>query len=111
MIESPFADVDLAGARPFVQSTLPTWLIFEVLDGISDVDSFPIYLSHLKRFVEHASGWADERMARKVFLVSRLLTDQHDACVERPLSEHRLGCVPVKRAARACGCFGTHGGP
>ncbi len=41
-----------------------------------------------------------ERPAGEVFLVARLLADQHQARADRSLPEHGLRGVPVEQAAR-----------
>src|SRR5262249_52023193 len=54
-----------------------------------------------QRLVENAAGGTDERLAGKVFLVPRLLADQHEVRTLAPLSRHRLGGMLVERAAPA----------
>jgi hypothetical protein len=42
-----------------------------------------------------------ERMTRQIFLVSGLLTNEHDCRCRRPFSKNRLGCVPPQIARLA----------
>ena len=46
-------------------------------------------------------GAADEGAALQILLVARLLADEEDARIQRPLAEHRLRRVLVEVAARA----------
>src|SRR5262245_34397934 len=53
-----------------------------------------------------ANAWssirpADEWFAGDVLLVARLLADQHETGMRRPLAWHHLGGIPVQRAAGA----------
>ena len=43
-----------------------------------------------ERPVEELSRWPHERMAREIFLVARLLADEHDARRSRTFAEHGL---------------------
>ena len=46
-------------------------------------------------------GRPDKGLARQILLVARLLADEHDIGIARPLAEHRLRRVLVERAAPA----------
>ena len=62
-----------------------------------------------QRAVEHLPGGTDERLAGEVFLVARLLADQHDPRGRRAFAEHGLGRVLVERAGAAIGGFLAQG--
>ncbi|EOD69233.1 uracil-DNA glycosylase [Amycolatopsis vancoresmycina DSM 44592] len=53
--------------------------------------------------VQELPGWPDERLAREVLLVTRLLADDEDLRAGRPFAEHGLRGVLVQRAAVAAG--------
>src|SRR5439155_3820037 len=55
----------------------------------------------LQRSVEDAARRADERPPGEILLVARLLADEQDLRVERPLAEHRLRRVLVEVAPGA----------
>ena len=73
----------------------------EMLDCIGDVDGVAIDARFLERLVEQRSSRANEGSPGKIFLVARLLADEHDRGVERTFAEHRLGREPVEIAAPA----------
>jgi hypothetical protein len=54
------------------------WLPLEVLDGVRDVDVPSGNIGFNKSLVENLSSRTDKRMTRQVFLISRLLADEHD---------------------------------
>src|SRR5262249_59607364 len=54
-----------------------------------------------QRTVEHPPRRSDKRLTREVFLVARLLADQHDVRGPAPLARYRLRRVLVEGAARA----------
>ena len=43
----------------------------------------------LQAAIEHAAGRSDERVAREVLAIARLLADQHHLCIGRPFADHR----------------------
>src|ERR1700722_6050310 len=76
-IEPDLAALDLVGVRPLVQAALAAHLVLEVLDRIAD-EGFLARDSRLaQRPVENLPGGADERLAGEIFLVARLLADEH----------------------------------
>ena len=80
---------------------LPRCDELEVLDRVGDVDARAVDPGLLQRRVEQLAGRADERPSGEVFLVARLLADEHDRRVERPFAEHGLGRMLVEVAAGA----------
>src|SRR5437867_3103574 len=95
------ARVELARSRRLVDPALATLLELEVLDRVGDVE----LLARQTRFgecpIEHLARRPDERGALEIFLVARLLADEHDARVGRAAAEHGLGRVAVEIAALA----------
>src|SRR5213594_3318140 len=95
------ARVELARSRRLVDPALATLLELEVLDRVGDVE----LLARQTRFGEcpneHLARRPDERGALEIFLVARLLADEHDARVGRAAAEHGLGRVAVEIAALA----------
>src|SRR6476620_2818934 len=101
LLDPPAARSDLAGVGLVVDPSLPARNEFEMLNGIGDVNARAIDSSLFERGIEHFARGPDERATRQIFLVARLLTNEHDRCVERTLAEHRLRGVLVALAARA----------
>ena len=95
----PTATVDLVGIGPLVQPPLASHLVFEVLHGIGDEHGFSIDARIGESLIQNPTGWTDERQARKVLVITRLLADQHHRSLFRALPRHRLGRVFVKRTA------------
>src|SRR6185295_6277915 len=101
VLQPPVTGFDLVGVRLLVNAPLAARLEFEVLHGIRDVDAGAVDAGLGERAVEHLPGRSDERLAGQILLVARLLADEHDPRVRRPLAEHGLGRVLVERAALA----------
>jgi hypothetical protein len=80
--------------------------VLEVLHCVGDEDVRPHNAGLFQGFVQEATRGADERATRQVFLVSRLLSDQHQAGMRAALAGHYLGGELVKRAAGAVGFLG-----
>lgn len=89
-LEPVAARGDLALRRRLVQAPLAAWFPFEMLDRVRQVDVCAFDAGFVECAIEHASGRADERHARAVFLVARLLADEHDARIGRTRAGHRL---------------------
>ncbi|HEX5242920.1 MAG TPA: hypothetical protein VFW23_06605, partial [Tepidisphaeraceae bacterium] len=86
-----------------MNSPLAARLPFEMLDRIGHVSLFARDSSFLQRGVEHFPRWADERLARAIFLIARLLADEHHGGICWTFSEDGLGGVAIKRASLAFG--------
>jgi hypothetical protein len=92
-----------------------SFLKLEMFHGIGNVNARSIDASIYQRTVKQAAGGADEWPARQVFLVARLLADQHQVRGGRPLAEDRLRGVQIKLTSlaglgsttqqRECGMF------
>jgi hypothetical protein len=72
------AALDLIGVWAFVQAPLAAHFMLEMLDGIGDECLLPRDAGVLQRLIKNAAGGPDERLAGQVFLVARLLADQHE---------------------------------
>lgn len=92
---------DFVIVRPFVQPSLAPHLVFEMFDGIGDVGVAAGDAGILQRGIENAAGRTDERFAGEIFLIARLLADEHEVGQARSLARHRLGGIAVERAAPA----------
>jgi hypothetical protein len=73
-----------------MDSPLPAWLPFEVLHGIRHIDVLAIDPCSFKRSIENLSGGPYEWLTRFIFLVTRLLSDEHHLGLRRTLAEHSL---------------------
>lgn len=76
-------------------------LPFEMLHGVRDIDVVPRNAGFDERFVQQSSGRSDKGMARFVFLIPRLLPDEHDFGMVRALPEHGLSRALVQIAPGA----------
>ena len=74
-----------------------------MLDRVRDIGLAALDPGLVDAAVEHLAGRADERMAGKVLGVAGLLSDEHHRRPLRPLAEHGLRRVAVKRAGGAFG--------
>ena len=74
----------------------PPRLPFEMLHRVGDIDISSVNPHNLQRLIEDFSGRSNERFARAIFLVPRLLADKHDGCRRWPLPKHRLRRVFIK---------------
>src|SRR5207237_5999162 len=102
LVEPPLAALDLIGVRTLVKPPLAALLELEVLDRVGDEGVAARDAGVGQRLIENPSGWADERLARQILLVARLLADQHQAGMYAPLPRHGLGRKFVERTARTC---------
>ena len=80
---------------------LPRCDELEMLDRIGDVDGRRGRSRPSPAPRRTVGRRAHERPAGQVLLVARLLADEHDGGIERPLAEHRLGAELVEVAPRA----------
>lgn len=103
VIEPPSAAFDLIGIWSFVQPPLPTHLVLEMLDRIGHEDVAAGNVGLRERLIENSPCRSDERLSGQVFLVSRLLSDQHQTRTGAALTWYDLGRELVQRTARAFG--------
>jgi hypothetical protein len=96
----------LPDRRFLVQAPLAALDPFEMLDGVGDVNLVARTTHFSEGFVQETTCRSDERMALAIFHVAWLFTNEHDACVFRPLAENRLGRVLVQIAPFARTCSG-----
>src|SRR5438270_9885931 len=101
MLDPPPAGLDFSCIGLVVNAPLAARDEFEMLDGIGDVNGRPVDARLLERGVEQCPRGTDERPPGKVLLIARLLADEHDRGVERPLTEDGLGTELVQVAPRA----------
>src|SRR4051812_615678 len=92
---------DLARVRLVVDAPLALRDPLEVLHHVGHVAERAIDARFRQRLVEQAPGRPDERLARQIFLVARLLADEHDLGLLRPRAEDRLRAAFVQIAAAA----------
>src|SRR5262245_50513071 len=69
-----------------------------MLDGVGDVRRLPVDAGLVHHLVQQPTGWPDEGLAGPVFLVARLLADEHHGRALRTFAEYRLRGVAVDRA-------------
>src|SRR3954447_21825256 len=89
-IEPGTARRDLTGVRLLVDPPLAARLPFEVLDDIGDVDGGAIDAGVDEGAIEQLAGRSDEGMAAQVFVVARLLADEHQLRPFPAFAKHRL---------------------
>src|SRR5690349_16736503 len=97
------AGFDLVRARLLMDPQFALADPLEVFDRVGDVNRAALDSGLLQRLVENLARRADERMALKVFLVARLLADQHDLRILRAFSEDGLSGVAPQVASLAAG--------
>jgi len=84
------AGIDLRGVRLLVDAPLAARLPLEVLHHIGDVDAAAIDARFLQRLVQEIARRPHKGPALKVFLVPRLLADEHHGGCLLPFAEHGL---------------------
>ena len=77
LLDPPAAVTHFRPAWALVQAQLATRLVLEVLYRIREVCGGPVDAGSLQSTVEQRTGRTNERPAGQIFLVSRLLADQH----------------------------------
>src|SRR5688572_32919314 len=100
-LEPRFTCRDLPRARLGVNAPLAALFELEVFDGVGDVDFAAVDADFFQDLVEHRAAGADERLARAIFLIARLLADEHDARVGGTFAEDGLRGELVQVAALA----------
>ncbi len=75
----------------------------KMFHGIGHIELRPIECGPCQRLVQHLTGGADERFAGEIFLIPRLLSDEHDARLGWAASEDGLGRGQMQFAALAGG--------
>src|SRR5581483_5725678 len=100
-IEPRTARRDLRRVRFLVNAALAARLPFEMLDDVGDVDRRAIDAGVDERAIEQLAGRADERVAGEVFLIARLLADQHQLGLACAFAEHGLRTAQIQIAGLA----------
>src|SRR5258705_12701863 len=77
-VEPRPAGGDLAGPRLLVNPALAARLPFEMLDHVRHVNALAVDAGFFERPIEELARRADERTARDIFLIARLLANEHD---------------------------------
>lgn len=95
------AGTNLRRVRLFMQPPFAPFLELEMFHRVGDVDGRTVDAGIGKGTVEQASRGSDKRAAGTVFLVTRLLADEHRGSRRRTLAENRLFRVPVQVASPA----------
>jgi hypothetical protein len=75
--------------------------MLEMLDRVGDESVLARDARILERGIENVAGGPDERLAGEIFLVARLLADQHEFGAARSFAWHGLRGVAIERAAPA----------
>jgi hypothetical protein len=101
VFEPDLAAFDLVTVRPLMQAPFAAHLMFEMLDCIGDEGVLAGDAGIFERGVENAAGRPDERLAGEIFLVARLLADQHEIGFGRTFPRHGLSGVAIKRTSVA----------
>src|SRR5207248_7188824 len=81
---------DLARVRLLVDAALAARLPLEVLDDVGHVDGRSIDARFTERAIEQLARRSDERVPAQVFVVPRLLADEHQLRFLRAFAEDRL---------------------
>src|SRR4051812_46360885 len=68
---------DLTRVRLFVDPPFPARLPLEMFHRISDVNLFAVNAGFCQRPIHDLAGGPNERFARKILLIARLLADEH----------------------------------
>lgn len=100
------ARFDLPRRRLRVNALLAARLKLEMFDGVGDVRFAAIDADLVEKLVEQFSRRTDEWFASEIFLIPRLLADEHDLRMHRAFPEDGLRRMLVKitsAAALACG--------
>src|SRR5262245_14278475 len=98
-IEPRTARLDLRPARLLVDTALSTWFPLEVFHRIGDIHVGAWDACFRERLVEERTSRPDERQSLSIFLIARLLTDEHHASATRPGTEDGLCRVFVEITA------------
>jgi hypothetical protein len=73
------------------------------LDDVGDKDLRAFQANTLEQFIEKVACRPHEREALLILVEARGLTDEHDLCIRRAHTGHRLGPSPVQEAPRTPG--------
>src|ERR1700674_224869 len=84
-----------------VDAALPARFPLKMLHRVRDVNLGAIDPRFFERAIEKLAGWTDEWFTRQIFLISRLLAQEHKRRAFRSFAENGLGSVSVERAGCA----------
>src|SRR5687767_11797803 len=74
----------------FVYAPFAARLPLEMFDDVRDVCLFAINACFFQRFIEQATGWSNERLARQIFFIAGLFADKHHYRPARAFTEDGL---------------------
>ena len=95
--------LDLAGGWFFVETPFAARLPAEMFHGVGDVDFAARDAGGVERFIEQATGGADEGVALPIFRVAGHFADEHQTGAPRAFAEDGLRGVFVELAPLAMG--------
>jgi hypothetical protein len=75
--------------------------MLEMLDCVGDESFVTRDACITECLIENTAGGSNERLAGEIFLIARLLADQHERSMARSFTGNRLRGVAVQRAACA----------
>ena len=99
-IQPGLAGAHLGVVRRGMQARLAATVELEVLHGVGEVETVALESRIREGTVEQLPGRPDERPAREVLVIARLLADEHDARIAGPFPEYGLrGRLPERTVA------------
>ena len=93
-----------------MQAPFAAHLVLEVLHRIGEKNLDAADSGSFQRPVENPSGRTDKGLAGEIFLISRLLADQHQRRACRPFARHHLCGREIQRTSRVFGLRLAQGG-
>ena len=92
---------DIARARFLVDAPFSARLPLEMLDRVGDVNGVAIDFRVDERSIEQLAGRTNERLPVQIFLITRLLAEEHECGLLRAFAEDGLGRMFGERARGA----------
>jgi hypothetical protein len=89
-VEPGAARGNFGGIWFFVDATFAARLPLEMFDGVGYVNFFAIDAGFDERVIEQLPCGTDEGFAGEVFLIARLLANEHEFAVRGTFAENRL---------------------
>jgi hypothetical protein len=98
---------DLLSIRFFMDTPFATRFPFEMFDNIRYVGLRTIDAGLGKRIIKQPAGWTNERFARQIFFVARLLADEQNDSAPAAFAKHGLRAAFPKVTRFAIGSGGA----
>ena len=100
----------LAGIWLLMNPSFPARLPLKMFHRVRDIYLGPINPSFLQRLIHDFSSRSNKGFASDIFVISRLLPDQHHGCALRAFAKNSLGrsFVQMTCSAMSC-CFAYRG--